>query len=160
MDSTAFLDLAFLSVATVLTLLSVHSLRLLARIRLEKSLFIPVMMSAVFFWCGSFVNVVYSLSLPSVPSLAIFQEPVGVLYRTMLLVGLGTLTYGVFSYWSITRKVRLQKHKRSKKHEDKQEVTVETPETIQQVTQQAGAEVSPSSLSEINAEIFDFEDHV
>ena len=93
------------------------------------------MMSAVFFWCGSFVNVVYSLSLPNVPGLMIFQEPIGVLYRTMLLVGLSTVTYGVFSYWRITRKVKLQKPKRSRKKKDEQEVMVENPETIQQVTQ-------------------------
>lgn len=97
------------------------------------------MMSAVFFWCGSFVNVVYTLSLQNVPSLTVFQEPIGVLYRTMLLVGLSTLTYGVFSYWRITRNVKLPKLERSKKQEDEQEVTVEKPETIQQVTQQAGA---------------------
>ena len=127
--------MAFLLVATVLTLLSVHSLRLLARIRLEKSLFIPVMMSAVFFWCGSFVNVVYNLSLQNVSNLTVFQEPISVLYRTMLLIGISILTYGVFSYWRITRNVKLPKLERSKKREDQQEVTVENPETIQQVTQ-------------------------
>ncbi|HVP16342.1 MAG TPA: hypothetical protein VMT42_03150 [candidate division Zixibacteria bacterium] len=135
MDATSFLDMAFLLVATVLTLLSVHSLRLLARIRLEKSLFIPVMMSAVFFWCGSFVNVVYNLSLQNVSNLTVFQEPISVLYRTMLLIGISILTYGVFSYWRITRNVKLPKLERSKKREDQQEVTVENPETIQQVTQ-------------------------
>jgi hypothetical protein len=138
LDPTALLDLAFLLVATVLTLLSVHSLKLLARIRMEKSLFIPVIMSAVFFWYGSLVNVVYNLSLQNNPSLIIFQESIGVLYRTMLLVGLSTLTYGVFSYWRMTRNVRLTKHERSKKHKDEPEVTVENPETIQQMTQQAG----------------------
>jgi hypothetical protein len=138
LDATALLDLVFFLVATALTLLSVHSLKLLARIRLEKSLFIPVIVSAVFFWYGSLVNVVYTLGLQNVPSLIIFQESISVLYRTMLLVGLSTLTYGVFSYWKITRNVRLPKIERSKKHEDEQEVTVENPETIQQVTQQAG----------------------
>jgi hypothetical protein len=137
LDATALLDLVFFLVATVLTLLSVHSLKLLARIRLEKSLFIPVIASAVFFWYGSLVNVVYNLGLQNVPGLMIFQESVSILYRTMLLVGLSTLTYGVFSYWRITRNVRLPKLERSKKHEDEQEITVENPETLQQVTQQA-----------------------
>jgi len=136
LDPTLFIDLAFLSVATVLTLLSVDSLRLLARIRLEKSLFIPVIMSAVFFWCGSFVNVVYNLSLQNVPSLIIFQQPISVLYHTMLLVGLSTLTYGVFSYWRITRKVRLPKHKSTEKHEEQQAIAEEDLPTTEQVIQQ------------------------
>ena len=105
---------------------------------MDKSLFVPVIASAVFFWCGSLVNVVYNLGLQNVPGLVVFQESVGVLYRTMLLVGLSTLTYGVFSYWRMTRNVRLTKHERSKKHKDEPEVTVENPETIQQMTQQAG----------------------
>jgi hypothetical protein len=104
---------------------------------MEKSLFIPVIISAVFFWCGSLVNVVYNLSLQNMPSLIMFQESISVLYRTMLLVGLSTLTYGVFSYWRITKNVRLTKHERLKKHKDEQEVTVENPEATQQVTQQA-----------------------
>jgi hypothetical protein len=104
---------------------------------MEKSLFIPVIMSAVFFWYGSLVNVVYNLSVLNMPSLIMFQESISVLYRTMLLVGLSTLTYGVFSYWRMTKNVRLTKHERSKKHKDELEVTVENPETIQQVTQQA-----------------------
>lgn len=136
MDPTPFLDLAFLLVATVLTLLSVDSLKLLARIRLEKSLFIPVIMSAVFFWCGSFVNVVYNLSLQNVPSLIIFQESISVMHRTMLLVGLSTLTYGVFSYWRITRNVRLPKHESSEKHEEQQAITEENSPTTEQVIQQ------------------------
>jgi len=139
LDATAFLDIAFFLVATVLTLFGVHSLKLLARIRLEKSLFIPVIVSAVFFWYGSLMSVVYDLSLHDVPSLIVFQESIGVLYRTMLLVGLSTLTYGVFSYWRITRNVRLPKIERSKKQEEEQEVTVANPETMQQETQQAEA---------------------
>ena len=104
---------------------------------MEKSLFIPVIMSAVFFWYGSLVNVVYNLSVLNMPSLIVFQESISVLYRTMLLVGLSTLTYGVFSYWRMTKNVRLTKHERSKQPKEEQQVTVENPETIQQVTQQA-----------------------
>ena len=118
MDPNSFLDLAFLLVATVLTLLSVNSLQLLARIRLEKSLFIPVIMSAVFFWCGSLVNVVYDVSLQNMPGLIVFQDSVSLSYRTMLLVGLSILTYGVFAYWRLTRNVKLAKHERSEKHDN------------------------------------------
>ena len=137
MDPNSFLDLAFLLVATVLTLLSVNSLQLLARIRLEKSLFIPVIMSAVFFWCGSLVNVVYDISLQNMPGLIVFQDSVSLSYRTMLLVGLSILTYGVFAYWRLTRNVRLAKHERSEKHENQQEVTVENPAATEQVERQA-----------------------
>lgn len=137
MDPNSFLDLAFLLVATVLTMLSVNSLQLLARIRLEKSLFIPVIMSAVFFWCGSLVNVVFDLSLQNMPGLIVFQDSVSLLYRTMLLVGLSILTYGVFAYWRLTRNVRLPKHEPSEKHENQLEVTVENPAATEQVEQQA-----------------------
>ena len=137
LDPNSFLDLAFLLVATILTLLSVNSLQLLARIRMEKSLFIPVIVSAVFFWCGSLVNVVFDVSLQNMPGLSVFQESVSLSYRTMLLVGLSILTYGVFAYWRLTRNVRLAKHERSEKHENKQEITVENPVVTEQVEQQA-----------------------
>jgi hypothetical protein len=104
---------------------------------LEKSLFIPVIISAVFFWCGSLVIVVFDFSLQNMPSVIVFQDPVSLWYRTMLLVGLSILTYGVFAYWRLTRNVRLPKHERSEKHENQQEVTVENPAATEQVEEQA-----------------------
>lgn len=82
------------------------------------------------------VIVVFDLSLQSMPGVIMFQDPVSLWYRSMLLVGLSILTYGVYAYWRLTRKVRLPKHERSKKHENHQEVTVENLTAIEQVEEQ------------------------
>lgn len=132
-----FLDLACLSVATALTVLGVNSLQMLARIRLERSLFIPVIMSAAFFWSASLVNVVFNLYVQSVPSFIVAQASINVLCRAMQLLGLSILTYGVFSYWRLTRNVRIPKHERSEKHKERQIVTEENSTTTEQVSQQA-----------------------
>jgi len=123
-------------VATVLTLLSVNTLQMLARIGVEKSLFIPVIVSAVFFWYGSLVNVVFNLCLQSMPHLIAAQDSISLLHQTTLLIGLGILTYGVFSYWRLTRHVKLPKHERSKKHKDQQELVDSVP-SVEQVSQEA-----------------------
>jgi hypothetical protein len=104
---------------------------------MEKSLFIPVIMSAVFFWCGALVIVVFDFSLQNMPGVIIFQDPVNLWYRAMLLVGLSILTYGVFAYWRLTKNVRLPKHKRSEKQANLQVVTAENPPATEQVEQQA-----------------------
>ena len=122
MDLTSFLDLAFMLVATVLTIFSVNTLQLLIRIGLEKSFFIPVIVSAVFFWYGSLANVVFSLCLQSMPGLIVAQEGINFLHQMTLLIGLSILTYGVFSYWRVTRQVKLAKHERLKKPKEQREV--------------------------------------
>lgn len=128
LDSTSFLDLAFMLVATVLTLFSVNTLQILARIGLEKSLFIPVMVSAVFFWCGSIVSVVFPLCAENAPQLLAAQDSINLLHQTTLLIGLSILTYGVYSYWRITRNVKLPKHeRRQKQNEDRQELAQQSP---------------------------------
>lgn len=108
-------------VATVLTVLSVHTLRLLAKLRLSKSFFIPVLVSAVFFWYGSFVNVVFNLYLQNNPNLVSIQEPINFLHQMTLLIGLSILTIGVFSYWRLTRHVKLPKHESLKQGKEQQE---------------------------------------
>ena len=115
MDPASVVDVVFMLVATVLTLLSVNALQLLARIGLERSLFIPVMVSAVFFWYGSVVSVVFRLCLGVAPDLIVAQDAISLLRQITLLIGLSILTYGVFSYWTITRKVKVAKHERSHK---------------------------------------------
>jgi magnesium-transporting ATPase (P-type) len=139
LDSTPFLDVAILLVSSVLTMLSVHSLKLLTRIHLDKSLFIPVFVSAVFFWYASLVNVVFNLCLQNTPGLIVAQDSIDLVYRSMLLAGLSILTYGVFSYWRLTRKVKLPKRERMEKHKDQQEVTEESPAIIDRIGQQASA---------------------
>jgi hypothetical protein len=109
-------------VATVLTIFSVNTLQLLIRIGLEKSFFIPVIVSAVFFWYGSLTNVVFSLCLQSMPGLIVAQEGINFLHQVTLLIGLSILTYGVFSYWRVTRQVKIPKHERLKKHKEQREV--------------------------------------
>ena len=121
MEPTAFVDLAFMLVATVLTILSVHTLQLLAKLRLSKSFFIPVLVSAVFFWYGSLVNVVFNLCLQYMPNLVSIQEPINFLHQTTLLIGLSILTIGVFSYWRLTRQVKLPKHESLKRGKEPQE---------------------------------------
>jgi len=121
LDPTAFLDLAFMLVATVLTVLSVSTLQMLARLRLSKSFFIPVIVSAVFFWYGSLVNVVFNLCLQIMPSLVSIQEPINFLHQMNLLIGLSILTTGVFSYWRLTRQVKLPKHESLKQGKEPQE---------------------------------------
>jgi len=108
-------------VATVLTLLSVSTLQLLARLRLSKSFFIPVIVSAVFFWYGSLINVVFYLSLQNMPSLVSIQEPISFLHQMALLIGLSILTAGVFSYWRLTRQVKLPKHESLRQGKEPQE---------------------------------------
>ena len=121
MEPTAFLDLAFMLVATVLTLLSVNTLQLLSRLQLSKSFFIPVIVSAVFFWYGSLVSVVFNLSLQNNPNLVSIQEPVNFLHQMTLLIGLSILTTGVYSYWRLTRQVKLPKHESLKQGKEPQE---------------------------------------
>jgi type VI protein secretion system component VasK len=108
---------------------------MLARIGLEKSLFVPVIVSAVFFWYGSLINVVFNLCLQSIPNLIAVQDSINLLHQTTLLIGLSILTYGVFSYWRITRHVKIPKHERSKRHKNQQEVLNVAP--AEQVTQEA-----------------------
>lgn len=112
-------------VATVLTLLSVNTLHLLARVGLEKSFFVPVIVSAVFFWYGSLVNVVFNVCLQSMPILIAAQDAINFLHQITLLIGLSILTYGVFSYWRITRHVKLPKHERLEKQADQRDAMKE-----------------------------------
>lgn len=83
---------------------------MLARIKMERSLFIPVMVSAAFFWYGSITSVVFRLCVESTPDLIIAQDVINLLRQITLLIGLSILTYGVFSYWKITKHVKVAKH--------------------------------------------------
>ena len=136
LDPTSFLDLAFMLVATILALLSVRTLQLLARVGLSKSLFIPVLVSAVFFWYGSTVNVVYNICLQSVPSLASAQGPMGFLHQVTLLMGLSILTAGVFSYWRLTSKVKVPKHERLKDQIEQQDATDKVDQQKEEMEQE------------------------
>jgi hypothetical protein len=143
LDPTAFLDLAFMLVATVLTILSVNTLQLLARLRLSKSFFIPVIVSAVFFWYGSLVNVVFNVCLQSMPGLVSIQEPINFLHQMTLLIGLSILTTGVFSYWRLTRQVKLPKYESLKQGKEPQEDAQEA-----QQLEQSGQKVEEPETSE------------
>jgi hypothetical protein len=158
LEPTAFIDLAFMLVATVLTILSVHTLQLLAKLRLSKSLFIPVLVSAAFFWYGSFVNVAFNLCLQYMPNLASVQEPISFLHQTTLLIGLSVLTIGVFSYWRLTRQVKLPKYERKQGKEPqentqegqeleqtKQKVEKTEPETSEQNKDEQTSQLSPEN---------------
>jgi hypothetical protein len=114
LNPTSVFDLLFMLVATVLTMLSLDTLHILAGIHLEKSLFIPVMVSAVFFWCGSMINVAFQIILESASHLIVIQDSINLLSQVSLLIGLSILTYGVFSYWKLTRQVKVPKHEQSK----------------------------------------------
>ena len=114
MNPTSVFDLLFMLVATVLTMLSLDTLQILAGIRLEKSLFIPVMLSAVFFWCGSMISVSFQIILESASHLIVIQDSINLLRQVSLLIGLSILTYGVFSYWKLTRQVKVPKHEHTK----------------------------------------------
>ncbi|MDH5460122.1 MAG: hypothetical protein OEY95_06920 [Candidatus Bathyarchaeota archaeon] len=113
MDPASVFDLIFMLVATVLTILSLNTLQMLARIKVDRSLFIPVMLSAVFFWCGSIMSLVFRIYLESTPGLIIFQDTINLLHQVALIIGLSILTYGVFSYWKITKHVKVAKYERS-----------------------------------------------
>ena len=119
MDPASVFDLTFMLVATVLTILSLNTLQMLARIGVIRSLFIPIMVSAVFFWYGSIISLAFSIYLESTPSLIIFQDVINLLHQVTLIIGLSILTYGVFSYWKITKHVKVAKHERS--HEQSEE---------------------------------------
>jgi len=110
LDLASVADLTFMLVATVLTMLSLNTLQMLARIRMEKSLFIPIMVSAAFFWYGSIVSVVFRLCLESRPDLVVAQDVVNLLRQVTLTIGLSILTYGVYSYWKITKYVKVARH--------------------------------------------------
>ena len=114
MNPASVFDLLFMLVATVLTMLSLNTLQILAGIRLEKSLFIPVMVSAVFFWFGSIISVVSYVMVESASHLIVIQDKINLLHQASLLIGLSILTYGVFSYWKLTRQVKVPKHEQSK----------------------------------------------
>jgi uncharacterized BrkB/YihY/UPF0761 family membrane protein len=88
---------------------------MLARIGMDRSLFIPVMVSAAFFWYGSMISVVFDILLESTPDLIVAQDIINLLCQVTWLIGLGILTYGVFSYWKITKHVKVPKHRSSLK---------------------------------------------
>ena len=119
MDPASVFDLTFMLVATVLTMLSLNTLQMLARIGVLRSLFIPIMVSAVFFWYGSIISLVFHIYLEYAPSLIIVQDIINLLYQVTLIIGLCILTYGVFSYWRITKHVKVAKYVRS--HEQSEE---------------------------------------
>lgn len=121
MELASVFDLAFMLLATVLTILSVSTLQMLARIGMDKSLFIPVMVSAAFFWCSSIISVVFDILLESTPNLIIAQDVINLLRQAALLIGLGILTYGVFSYWRITKHVKVPKHELALKQDKDEE---------------------------------------
>jgi hypothetical protein len=93
-------------------------------------------MSAAFFWSVSLVNLVFNLYVQSVPSFIVAQTSINILSRTMQLLGLSTLTYGVFSYWRLTRNVRVPKHEHSEKHKELQIVTEDGSVTVEQASEQ------------------------
>lgn len=115
MDPASVVDLAFMLVATILTMVSLNTLQMLARIGMGKSLFIPIMVSAAFFWYGSITSIVFHILLKSTPNLIVAQDAINLLRQITLLIGLSILTYGVFSYWKITKHVKVAKHERSQK---------------------------------------------
>jgi hypothetical protein len=123
LEFTSVFDLAFMLLATVLTMLSLNTLQMLARIGMDRSLFIPVMVSAAFFWYGSITSVVFDILLESTPSLIVAQDIINLLRQVTWLIGLGILTSGVFSYWKITKQVKVPKHelplKQDKDEEEK-----------------------------------------
>ena len=112
MDPALVTEIVFMSVAAILTFFSLNTLQMLARIGMEKSLFIPVMVSAAFFWYGSIINVVFRFCLESTPNLIVAEGVINLLRQISFLIGLSILTYGVFSYWTITRHVKVVKHER------------------------------------------------
>ena len=121
MELASVFDLAFMLLATVLTMLSLNTLQMLARIGMDRSLFIPVMVSAAFFWYGSIISVVFDILLESTPNLIVAQDVINLLQQVTWLIGLGILTSGVFSYWKITKNVKVPKHKLSLKQDKDEE---------------------------------------
>lgn len=121
MDPALVIEIAFMLVAAILTFFSLNTLQMLARIGIEKSLFIPVMVSAAFFWYGSIIGVVFRLCLQSSPNLIIAQDVINLLRQITLLIGVSTLTYGVYSYWAITKHVKVEKHERGQKQSKDEE---------------------------------------
>jgi phosphotransferase system glucose/maltose/N-acetylglucosamine-specific IIC component len=94
-------------------------------------------MSAAFFWSASLVNLVFKLYVQSAPDFIVAQVSIDVLSQAMQLLGLSILTYGVFSYWRLTRNVRVPKHERSEKHKERQILTEDDSVTVEQVSEQA-----------------------
>lgn len=94
---------------------------MLARIGMDRSLFIPVMVSAAFFSYGSIISVVFDILLQSTPSLVVAQDVINLLRQVTWLIGLGILTSGVFSYWKITKHVKVPKHQLSLKQDKHEE---------------------------------------
>lgn len=120
MDPASLFDLTFMLVATVLTMFSLNTLQMLARIGMERSLFIPVMVSAAFFWYGSIISVVFRILLVSTPDLIVAQDIINLLRQVTLIIALSILTYGVYSNWTITKHVKVAKHE-SSQEQDKDE---------------------------------------
>jgi hypothetical protein len=115
--------------------------------------------SAVFFWYGSFVNVVFNLYLQNMPNLVSIQEPINFLHQTTLLIGLSILTVGVFSYWRLTRQVKLPKTESLKQgkeppeeaqeaqqlEQSRQKVEVTEPETSEQDKDDQTSQLPPET---------------
>lgn len=110
LDLALVVEIAFVLVVAILTLLSVNTLQMLARVGIERSLFVPVLVSAAFFWYSSTIGVVFLLCLESTPNLIVAQDGINFLRRISFLFGLSILTYGVYQYWKVTRHVKVRKN--------------------------------------------------
>jgi len=78
------------------------------------------------------------------PNLVSFQESINFLHQMTLLIGLSILTIGIFSYWKMTRQVKLPKHARVKQGKELQEKAQEAqqPEQPRQKVEEIEPETS------------------
>jgi len=104
-QSSLIVDMALTVTAVLLTFFSLNALKALARSQVDKTMWVPVLVSGAFFMYGSLIRFVFHFSLTQSPQLLVADEIINILHGISWLIGLSVLTYGIFMYSQVTSKI-------------------------------------------------------
>jgi len=104
-QSSLFVDIALTVTAVLLTFFSLNALKALAHSRVDKTMWMPVLVSGAFFLYGSLIRFVFHFCLIQSPQLSVADEIINILHGISWLIGLSILTYGIFAYSQATSKI-------------------------------------------------------
>jgi len=104
-QSSLFIDMALTVTAVLLAFFSLNTLKALARSRVRTTMWVPVLVSSVFFLYGSLAKFVFHFLFIQSPQLLMINETIDILHGISWLIGLVILTYGIFMYSQVTKNV-------------------------------------------------------
>jgi len=89
-------DVACSLIALFLLILSLYTLTAMRAKGIRRSLWVPILVSSIFFLLGSIFGILENL--------VNITEELETLHHVSWLIGLGVLTYGVYTYFQMVRK--------------------------------------------------------